>query len=52
VWNVRTEVVPVTTVAGTCNASKPLINLSNIRAKHDIKELQKRALFGSTYCGK
>ena len=46
-WSVRTEVIPVTTVAPVI-VSKPLRKyLSNTTVKRDIKELQKTALLGT-----
>jgi hypothetical protein len=48
-WNVKGKVVPVITGA-TGTISKSLRQyLSNIPGKHEIKELQKTAIFGTAH---
>jgi hypothetical protein len=50
-WNVKAKVIPVI-IGATGTISKSLRqHRSNITGKHEIKELQKRAIFG-TYYGK
>jgi len=48
-WNVKTKVIPVI-MGATGNISKSLGKyVSNIPGKHEVKELQKTAIFGSTH---
>jgi hypothetical protein len=47
-WNVKTKVMPV--IIGTGTISKSFRKyLSSIPVKHDIKELQKTAIFGTVH---
>jgi len=53
-WNVKTKVIPVI-IGATGTSSKSFRKyVSNIPGKHEVKELQKTAIFGTahTYCGK
>jgi enolase len=48
-WNVRTKVIPVITGA-TRNISKSFTKyMSNIPGKHEVKELQKTAILGTSH---
>jgi hypothetical protein len=48
-WNVKTNVIPVK-IGATGTISKSLRQyLSNIPGKHEIKELQKTAILGTTH---
>jgi hypothetical protein len=48
-WNVKTKVTPVI-IGATGTISKSFRKyLSNIPGKHDIKELQKTAILGTTH---
>jgi len=48
-WNVKTKVIPVI-IGATGTISKPLRQyLSNIPAKHEIKELQTTAILGTAH---
>jgi hypothetical protein len=49
VWNVKTKVIPVILGAtGTISkAFRKYLNNLNLRERHDIKELQKRAILSS-----
>ena len=48
-WNVKTNVIPVITGAtGTISKSFRKY-LSNVPGKHEIKELQKTAIFGTAH---
>jgi hypothetical protein len=47
-WHVQTKVVPV--VIGKLDQSQNYLEkLSNIPGKHEIKELQKRAILGTAH---
>jgi hypothetical protein len=48
-WNVKTKVTPVT-IGATGTVSKSFRKyLSSVPGKHDIKELQKRAVLGTAH---
>ena len=48
-WNVKTKVIPVT-IGATGNISKSFRKyMSNIPGKHEVKELQKRAILGTAH---
>ena len=48
-WNVKTKVIQVI-IGATENFSESLRQyLSNISGKHEIKELQKRAILGTAH---
>ena len=48
-WNVKAEVIPVI-IRANGTISKPMRKqLSNISGKHEIKELQKTAIFSTPY---
>jgi hypothetical protein len=49
-WNVKTKVIPIIIIGATGTTSKSFRQyLSNIPGKHDIKELQKTAIFGTAH---
>jgi len=50
-WNVKTKVIPVIIGAnGTTSISKSFRKyVSNIPGKHEVKELQKTAILGTTH---
>jgi hypothetical protein len=49
-WNVKTEVTPVIIAGATGTISKSFRKyLSSVPGKHDIKELQKTAIFGTAH---
>jgi len=48
-WNVKTKVIPVI-IAATRTISKSFRKyVSNIRGKHEVKELQKTAILGTAH---
>jgi len=48
-WNVKTKVIPVI-IGATGTISKPLRKYaSNIPENHEVKELQKTAILGTTH---
>jgi len=48
-WNVKTNVIPVI-IGATGTISKSFRKyMSNIKGKHEIKELQKRAILGTAH---
>jgi len=47
-WNVKAEVIPVIT-GGNWNHFKIIQYLSNVPGKHEIKELQTTAIFGTAH---
>jgi len=48
-WNVKTKVIPVT-IGATGTVSKSFRKyVSNIRGKHEVKELQKTAILGTAH---
>ena len=48
-WNVKTKVIPVI-IGATGTISKSFIKLvSNIPGKHEVKELQKKAILGTAH---
>jgi len=48
-WNVKTKVIPVI-IGATGAISKSFRKyLSNIRGKHEVKELQKTAILGTAH---
>ena len=48
-WNVKTEVIPVI-IGATGTVSKSFRkHVSNIPGKHEVKELQKTAIFGTAH---
>jgi glyceraldehyde-3-phosphate dehydrogenase/erythrose-4-phosphate dehydrogenase len=48
-WNVKTEVIPVIIGATGTISKSPTHYLGNLLGKHEIKELQKVAIFGAAH---
>jgi len=48
-WNVKTKVIPVTIGATGTISKSPRKYVSSIPGKHEVKELQKTAILGTTH---
>jgi len=48
-WNVKTKVIPVITVATETISKSFRKYVSNVPGKHEVKELQKTAILGTAH---
>jgi len=48
-WNMKAKVIPVITGENGTDSKSLRHYLSNILGKHEIKELQKKAILGTTH---